>query len=76
MAELEPNEQIAAVIIANWMGAIAAALIWLLEKEKSKYVAFQALQAVAYQFLVFWFGWLGSSSTYSPSLEGSAWWRF
>lgn len=56
MAEPKQNERIAAalahgLIIANWMGIIAAALIWLLEKERSKYVAFQALQAVAHQFL-------------------------
>lgn len=31
------------------MGAIAAILIWMTQKEKSRYVAFQALQATAYQ---------------------------
>ncbi len=30
-------------------GIVAALVIWLTQREKSKYVAFQALQAVAYQ---------------------------
>jgi len=81
--ERKPNERIAAVIIANWMGVIAAALIWLLEKEKSKYVAFQALQAVAYQFmgLLVWmaglfcymatlFGGIGLAALLNPQGEG------
>lgn len=88
MAEPKPNERIAAalahgLIIANWMGVIAAALIWLLEKEKSKYVAFQALQAVAYQFigLLVWmaglfcymatlFGGIGLATLLTPQGEG------
>lgn len=88
MAELKPNERIAAalahgLIIANWMGVIAAALIWLLEKEKSKYVALQALQAVAYQFmgLLVWmaglfcymailFGGIGLAALLTPQGEG------
>lgn len=88
MIEPKPNERIAAalahgLIIANWMGIIAAALIWLLEKEKSKYVAFQALQAVAYQFLglLFWmagifcymvtlFGGIGLAALFNPQGEG------
>jgi len=74
MAEPKPNERIAAalahgLIIANWMGAIAAALVWLLEKEKSKYVALQALQAVAYQFLGLLF-WLGGLFCYMATLFG------
>lgn len=88
MIEPKPNERIAAalahgLIIANWMGIIAAALIWLLEKEKSKYVAFQALQAVAYQFLglLLWmaglfcymvtlFGGIGLAALLNPQGEG------
>ena len=83
MAEPKPNERIAAVIIANWMGVIAAVLIWLLEKERSKYVAFQALQAVAYQFmgLLVWmaglfcylvtlFGGIGLAALLNPQGEG------
>jgi uncharacterized Tic20 family protein len=88
MAKPKPNERIAAalahgLIIANWMGVIAAALVWLLEKEKSKYVALQALQAVAYQFmgLLVWmagifcymvtlFGGIGLAALLTPRGEG------
>ena len=41
-------------------GALAAALIWALQKDKSPYVAFQALQAVVYQLIgvvVFGLAW-------------------
>jgi uncharacterized Tic20 family protein len=34
-------------------GIIAALVIWLIQKEKSAYVAFQALQAVVYQTVAF-----------------------
>ncbi|TEU16170.1 MAG: DUF4870 domain-containing protein, partial [Anaerolineales bacterium] len=37
------------VVIAYGLGAVGAAVIWLLQKEKSRYVAFQALQAAVYQ---------------------------
>jgi len=37
--------------IAYGLGAIGAAVMWLLQKEKSKYVAFQALQAAVYQLV-------------------------
>jgi len=75
MAEPKPNERIAAalahgLIIVNWMGAIAAALVWLLEKEKSKYVAFQALQAVAYQFIGLLIWMAGSFATWPPFSGG------
>lgn len=33
------------------MGVIAAVVIWATQKEKSRYVAFQALQASVYQFV-------------------------
>ena len=48
------------VVIAYGLGAVGAAVIWLLQKEKSKYVAFQALQAAVYQLvglLVYIIGW-------------------
>ena len=35
------------------MGIIAPIVIWVTQKEKSKYVAFQALQALAYQLSMF-----------------------
>jgi uncharacterized protein len=41
-------------IFTNGVGGILAALvIWILQKEKSAYVAFQALQALVYQVAVF-----------------------
>ena len=35
------------------LGVILPVVIWLIKKEKSKYVAFQALQAAVYQLAVF-----------------------
>jgi uncharacterized Tic20 family protein len=37
-------------IVAGGFGIVAAAIIWLTQREKSGYVRFQALQATAYQF--------------------------
>jgi uncharacterized Tic20 family protein len=48
------------VIVVYGLGAVGAVVIWLLQKEKSKYVAFQALQAAVYQLvglLVQLIGW-------------------
>lgn len=39
------------VVIAYGLGAVGAVVVWLLQKEKSKYVAFQALQAAVYQLV-------------------------
>jgi uncharacterized Tic20 family protein len=42
------------------MGIIAAVVVWASQKEKSRYVAFQALQALVYQFaglVVVMLGW-------------------
>lgn len=43
------------------MGVIAPIVIWVSQKEKSKYVAFQALQALAYQLgmILAWFVGMG-----------------
>ena len=43
--------------ILPFMGVIAPIIIWTTQKDKSEYVAFQALQAVAYQLLMIltWF---------------------
>lgn len=38
-------------IIAGGFGIVAAAIIWLTQRERSGYVRFQALQATAYQFV-------------------------
>jgi uncharacterized membrane protein len=48
------------VVIAYGLGAVGAVVMWLLQKEKSRYVAFQALQAAVYQLvglLVYIIGW-------------------
>ncbi|MEI8132808.1 MAG: DUF4870 domain-containing protein [Leptolinea sp.] len=34
------------------IGVVAPVVIWVTQKDKSKYVSFQALQAVAYQFVM------------------------
>ena len=36
-----------------FLGVVLPVVIWLIKKEKSKYVAFQALQAAVYQLAVF-----------------------
>ena len=59
------NASVLISLFTGFGGAIAAAVIWAVEKDKSPYVAFQALQATAYQILgalVFglaWCCWLG-----------------
>src|SRR5512145_1209636 len=47
--------------ILPFMGVIAPIVIWVTQKDKSEYVAFQALQAVAYQLLMIlaWFVGMG-----------------
>ncbi len=48
------------LVIAYGLGAVGAVVTWLLQKEKSKYVGFQALQAAVYQLvglLVQLIGW-------------------
>jgi uncharacterized Tic20 family protein len=36
-------------VILPFFGVVAPIIIWVTQKEKSQYVAFQALQALAYQ---------------------------
>ena len=47
--------------ILPFMGVIAPIIIWATQKDKSEYVAFQALQAIAYQLLMIlaWFVGMG-----------------
>lgn len=47
--------------ILPFMGVIAPIIIWVTQKDKSEYVVFQALQAVAYQLLMIlaWFMGMG-----------------
>jgi uncharacterized Tic20 family protein len=48
------------------MGVIAPIIIWATQKDKSKYVAFQALQAIVYQLLMI-FAWFVGMSCYMLS---------
>lgn len=61
-----PNDKIMAALahisaILPFMGVIAPIIIWVTQKDKSEFVAFQALQAVAYQLLMIlaWFIGMG-----------------
>jgi uncharacterized Tic20 family protein len=51
-------------VILFGMGIIAAVAIWITQKDKSRYVAYQALQALVYQFaglvvaMIGWCCWL------------------
>jgi uncharacterized Tic20 family protein len=47
--------------ILPFMGVIAPIVIWTTQKDKSEFVAFQALQAIAYQLLMIlaWFVGMG-----------------
>jgi uncharacterized Tic20 family protein len=47
--------------IVPFMGVIAPIIIWATQKDKSEYVAFQSLQAVAYQLVMIlaWFVGMG-----------------
>ena len=42
--------------VAHFFGLLAALIIWALQKDKSKYVRFQAVQALAFDFAVAIFG--------------------
>lgn len=58
------------MIVTNWFGILGAAVIWTLNRDKSRYVAFQAAQAAIYQIITFFlmvgcwvcwtFGYIGS----------------
>ena len=61
-----PDERILAAlahitILVPLMGVIAPIVIWVTQKEKSRYVGFQALQAVVFQLLLVltWFVGMG-----------------
>lgn len=51
------------------MGVIAPIVIWVTQKDKSEFVAFQALQAVIYQLLLF-LGYLIGMALYMCSIFG------
>src|SRR5512141_2065517 len=50
-------------------GVIAPIVIWVTQKDKSEYVAFQALQAIAYQLLII-LGWFAGMALYMGSFVG------
>jgi uncharacterized Tic20 family protein len=53
LAGLAHGSILLGVFTSGFGGIIAALIIWLVQKEKSAYVAFQALQALVYQGVVF-----------------------
>jgi uncharacterized Tic20 family protein len=63
---ISPDERILAAlahitILVPFMGIIAAIVIWVTQKEKSRYVGFQALQATVFQLILVlaWFIGMG-----------------
>jgi len=53
-----PDERVMAAIahatvVFSPVGLVGPVIIWAMQKQKSPFVAFQALQAAAYQFLLF-----------------------
>ncbi len=48
-----------AAVILSLLGMAISALIWVTQREKSRYVAFQALQALVYQLVTVLLGALG-----------------
>jgi uncharacterized Tic20 family protein len=63
---LSPNDKFMAALahvsaVFSFMGVIAPIIIWTTQKDKSGFVAFQALQAIAYQLLMIlaWFVGIG-----------------
>jgi uncharacterized Tic20 family protein len=44
----------ASVILAFFLGPIGATIVWVSQRNKSKYIRFHALQAMGYQVLSFW----------------------
>jgi uncharacterized Tic20 family protein len=55
-----------ATVIFSAIGLLGPLIIWGTQREKSPYLAFQALQATAYQFLLL-LGWLVAGALYMCS---------
>jgi len=53
LAGLAHGSILLGVFTSGFGGMIAALIIWLVQKDKSPYVAFQALQALIYQGVIF-----------------------
>jgi uncharacterized Tic20 family protein len=61
-------------ILIPLMGVVAPIVIWVTQREKSEFVAFQALQALAYQllFVILWFlGWGCYLLSFSATMGGT-----
>jgi uncharacterized Tic20 family protein len=56
----------AGIILPMW-GMIAPVLIWITQREKSNFVAFHALQAAIYQFVLI-AAWFASGACYMASI--------
>jgi uncharacterized Tic20 family protein len=72
LTSADKNDQIMAAlahltIMLPVMGVIAPIVIWVTQKDKSQFVAFQALQAVIYQLLLF-LGYLVGMTLYMCSI--------
>lgn len=70
-SNISQNDKIMAALahvsaIMPFMGVIAPVIIWVTQKEKSPFVAFQALQAVAFQLLMI-LGWFLGMGCYMLS---------
>ncbi len=55
------NERILAAlahssVLLSFFGPIVPALVWIIQRRKSRFVSFQALQAMGYQSLLLWVG--------------------
>lgn len=46
-------------VLIPYAGLVGPIVIWITQKEKSKYVAFQALQALVYQLIMLVIGFIG-----------------
>ncbi len=54
-------------ILLPMIGVIAPIVIWVTQKERSRFVAFQALQAIAFQLLLILI-WFGGMACYMGSI--------
>lgn len=71
---IDQNDRIMAAlahvtVILPWVGVIAPIIIWATQREKSEFVAFQALQATVYQLIMI-FAWIFGMGCYMCSIFG------
>jgi len=69
-----PDERVMAALshisaLLPLMGVIAPIVIWITQKDKSRYVAFQSLQALVFQFVMI-IGWFLGMGCYTCSFFG------